>query len=521
MSQRQDRVERQWFINSGTSLVYVGIATIVAVAVPPFVLRWMRLDEYGVWALLGTVTPIIGLLDLGLGSSVVVLSARGLASGAKAGVGEHVGTAMFACCAASAACMSIALAAGSEIAHALFPTGSLALEYQKALVTYIGACCCSVMATPLAGLVRGYQRYDLANYVEVASLVTNVAVLAALLGLAGAGMEALVAGAGSGAATRLAGFGLIAVFFSRRDGIRWTVAPRREVVASLFRFSLPEQSVRLYHVLTQTVIRVSISGHVGLGALGAYDIAKRIISQISGFSAVIFAPLTPAAAGLGGGDKARIRRMVDTAVRLVLLVAVPAALYVIAFGEPLIADWIGQASGQPIAVAAKVLAVGAVLSLVTGPLTTVALGLGNIRLHLASVLTMGGACVLLVPVGSKTLGLPGAVLGEAGSIAFGTMVTVGLFVRWHGALSTMAMLRSATAVTLSAAAGLAVAAGTEWLIQAVVDERVTAVWRWSLNFCVYGLATAAGFWCFGVVTAEEIRGALRIVKGRGPGEESV
>jgi hypothetical protein len=200
---------------------------------------------------------------------------------------------------------------------------------------------------------------------------------------------------------------------------------------------------------------------------------------------------------------------------------VPAALYVIAFGEPLIADWIGQASGQPIAVAAKVLAVGAVLSLVTGPLTTVALGLGNIRLHLASVLTMGGACVLLVPVGSKTLGLPGAVLGEAGSIAFGTMVTVGLFVRWHGALSTMAMLRSATAVTLSAAAGLAVAAGTEWLIQAVVDERVTAVWRWSLNFCVYGLATAAGFWCFGVVTAEEIRGALRIVKGRGPGEESV
>lgn len=336
---RSTAVVRRIGRNSGFNILR-GVAQFpVAVIIPPAVLAYQGVQEYGVWALLKTFAAYAVVIDLGMTRTVTKYTADAVA------VGDHDRASRVIRCyfllfvVPSLILLCLVAVMSGTIASA-FTNGSEGLAERTAqMLTVTGM---SVVVLVLAGLFRaflnGLERMDVAGVLS--TLVATVSISASFVALwTGAGLEGLVVADLSIAVLSC----LLFVAAAKRLAPWLTLRPRRGDLKELRR-------VGTFNALTGIQVVVGI-GHyqidklivgafLGVTSLAYYDLAYRLVSILATpFGAVVEA-VVPSVSGLvARGETDTVRSVFVNVNSLAALLAAPLYAFTAAFAYNLLAVW--------------------------------------------------------------------------------------------------------------------------------------------------------------------------------------
>lgn len=265
-----------------------------------------------------------------------------------------------------------------------------------------------------AAVLRSQDRHFIAQVIEVLAIPVLVTVLLAL-GVVVTLAEVLYATAGVGMLTAV--FGIWRSFrFTSGDPAALDVPFR-----ALFRTSMPLWLNAIALNIADWYSLATAAAALGVYEAGLFRVAFQIGSALS-FSAMgIYNVFTARiSAALAVGDVARVARLSRSATRLSLVILIPIVIALFAGGEELL-GLIGPAFRQA-APLLKLILVGQLLYVATGPAGLVLAMSGHERLNLLISAAVTGSLLILAPIAAHLGGLYGlaalvACVPFAGNVA--------------------------------------------------------------------------------------------------------
>jgi len=244
------------------------------------------------------------------------------------------------------------------------------------------------------GVVGGAQRLDLLGRIGSGVAVLEgggaAAVILAGGGLRGMAYNALAAALLSSLLEAYAAFRLcpqlrLRPFRARRSD--W-----REVLS----FGLKVQVIRMADLLARHVPRLVLAAGPGLAVAGAYDLGARVANALTTVGTVPLPVIAPMASRLEARDLARrLLSLLDRSTRYVALLVLPLATLVMLDAPGLLLAWTGQPETGGAGIAARLLSLGAVLTLLVSPLRLTLRGMGYAGLEAVAALASSVLHLLL------------------------------------------------------------------------------------------------------------------------------
>jgi O-antigen/teichoic acid export membrane protein len=411
-----------FFKNALANLGRGGAAGLVALVLPPLLVRHMRATDYAVWVLVLQVGAYVNYLDFGLQTAI----GRYVAFANEKHDREQRDTVFSTAFAALAgACLLsivllLAATAGVRLIFPSLPTDSVSMM-RWAMVILGVSVALGLPASAWNGVFLGLQRNEIpAITIGGARIVSAVGiVIAAFTGKSVVTMSAIMAG------TYLASYG-VQYLAARRvvPDLRFELAQVRRATASeLFSYCLG-LTVMSFSMLLITGLDLILVGRFEFAALTPYSVAAGIIMFLSGGLSAVLNVMMPHAAALHAREEPEVLgRLVINATRVAVVLLLLSGIPLLMYAGPLLKVWIGQrfgAAGQPIL---TTLLLANVIRLLGLPYAIVLIAAGQQRLTKISPLTEGVsnfiASVLL-----------GAMVGAIG-VALGTLVGSMLSVASH------------------------------------------------------------------------------------------
>ena len=467
--------------NAVRGVAWGGVESITRAAIglliTPLILSAFGIAGLGLWAACWSTAQVAGLFDLGIGAIYSRFAARAIARDdadalngtIAAGMGFHlIATTLLAIAAlVTMPSMQAALARDTP--------------FVGAVPTVLG---CAVVAVLLRlilsvfrGVVAGAQRLDLLGRIGSGVAILEgggtVVIILAGGGLRGMAWNALAATAlvsllEGWAAYRLCPQLRLRPFRARRSD--W-----REVLS----FGLKVQVIRVAEILARHVPRLVLAAGPGLAVAGAYDLGSRVAAALTTAGTVPLPVIAPMATRLEARDLAlRLMALLDRSTRYVALLVMPLAVLVMLDAPGLLLAWTGQPESGGAGMAARLLTLAAVLTLLVSPLRLTLRGIGYAGLEAIAAM-VSSILHLLLAVG---LAVRFQAIGVAWSAL--TAAAVGALILAVGAGETSsgrfaASLRQATASPVLAGLaafvagwGLRMAVGTP---ATVAGERLAAL----------------------------------------------
>src|SRR5580704_3407617 len=171
--------------------VAFAISLLAGFLMSPFLVRHLGDSVYGVWVLIGSLAGYLGLLDLGVTTSIVKYVAEHRARGDQDAMNRVMsgGLAVSSVVGLLSLVISVAVAFKFNLIFSTLLTTNTA----AAVVMLAGLnLAITFPATVFVGFVRGYQRYDLDATVSTVAIVIRTAIIVALI-LRGHGILVLAA----------------------------------------------------------------------------------------------------------------------------------------------------------------------------------------------------------------------------------------------------------------------------------------------------------------------------------------
>jgi O-antigen/teichoic acid export membrane protein len=500
--------------NLVSSYTVYAASLVSGLVVTPIVVHALGKTEYGIWAFIGSLAVYLGLLDLGVGPSVVRFAAeqRGRGAPEETSALASVGLVVYGVIGV------FSVAAGIVVAF-LVP---VLIDVPDDIVSAVRVATLLVVAGVAArfplglfgNLLLGQQRYDIVNLGNLISIVVYAALVAGVM-TNGGGIVALAAIALAAVVVRLA-FPLLRL---RRELPRLALSRghvTRDRLRELLAFS---SSNFLIHISAKVVFStdvIVVGILLGPVAAALYGIPAKLFEI--GFNASVAGTnlLYPAFAELEGAEQLeRQRRFLLTGLRagmvVVLLVGLPLALV----PDQLIHGWIGGGFGESTAVMALL---GAVL-IVHQPAHVLAqFMIARARQkELARVLVaVVAANLVLSVVLAETVGIWGVALATLITEAAATALLIPrLAVRAsglsYGALARASLRPLAPALPVAAAVLVGVARAYDPRTLAALVP-LGALWL---------VAFLPAVWRFGISSEERDALAHQLGRGRGAAIEPV
>ncbi|CAN5668632.1 oligosaccharide flippase family protein [soil metagenome] len=452
----------------------------VSILLTPFIVRTLGIERYGLWIFLGAIVAFAGLFQVGTGRGsirfIAFYSERGDLNVAR----RIVAYGVLAHLASGALLIPLAWFLGRAaiphvgIAADLQHTAETLFPLVVALFVFVGA------LRPFSALLIGLDRMWVTS---IAMLVSQLVYAVAIIGLlgSGAGLYGLLAAtfvqvALQGAICMAVGHSLIGRVLGN------PFALDRAVVGEMIRFGGWTQIVGLASLVNRQTDAIVIGVWVGLGSAGLYDLGNKIAQLTRTLPLSILGPLLPATAGMHaqGADRA-LARAVLQASRLLALLTIGMAGFVLATAPLIMAVWLGKTYPHVVAISAILVATYVVNNL-TGVGTTVVSAIGKPRYEseyavLGMTLNLG-ATLALVPF----FGLYGVLAGTLIGVVLCSLYFIWRFHRvMHYPLWTYVgswLSRLAAGATL---AGASIAGIRVLLPASVVDD------RWEAALTLVGL----------------------------------
>ena len=397
--------------NAGANLLSGFSGAILAVVLPPLLVRTLSHDTYSAWVLILQVGAYANLLGFGLQTAVGRFVARARETADEELRDGIVSTALLIL-SGSALAAILALLAVSHFVPELFPKlpPSLLASTARAIPLIGGAIALGLPFSVFLGIFVGLQRNEVPAVLQIFGrtlLGTSVVVAAKVSGgdlgamaKAYAAASLVMYGAQWLAARLLAGP-------MRMNPFLATKAHVRELVQ--YCFSLTVWSLAM---LLVSGVDLMLVAWLDFPKVGAYGIAANLLMLFYGFQGAVFNVLIPETAKIQAqGGSERLVGLLVRSSRFNLLLMAAVALAYFPFRAWMLHLYVGSAYGHDVRPILDLLLIAGIVRLSMTPYNMLAIGTGDHRRIVMSPVLEGVSNVILSILLGKWLGAIGVALG--------------------------------------------------------------------------------------------------------------
>ncbi len=391
----------------------------------PFLVTYLGVERFGLWALLAVLSGYFGLIDFGFGSSFVKYVAacharsdtEGMNQVVRVGILYYFVIALFLCL--------LIFPWIPEVMHLFKVSSNLFAEARFVLGTALIVLAVQNIFAVFGAVLNGLQRMDVTNKINMAVATVRALGMAVCIvfdfGLKGLMVNQLFV-------SLLKGLVMLRAAYCVQPQLRlrpWTFP------ASLFRemygFGAKVQVSRIAQMIAFQMDRVLIGLFFNVTLVAFYDIAIRISTAMRAFPLMLTSAIVPAASELDTQkNRFALVNLHLRGAKYLIFLSTPLVCFVIIHGAALIRVWVGPGFEKSVGVL-QFLALGYYLNLVSGTASTIAMGMGRPDLEMRYGIVMACLNLALSLILIMTIGFYGAALGSALSLAAGSLYFMVLF----------------------------------------------------------------------------------------------
>lgn len=348
---------------------------LIAFAVVPYVVHRVGADLYGILVMV-VALGALGGVSLGFGTALAKFISEDFSSQDHAHITQLLQTAVTFCSAVGLICCLLIVKEKKAIASLLFHDGKVAPAIMDLAIYVIAlSVLMSLISDALSGVLIGLQRFDLYNRIRIlVSVVRNLgAVLILVLGFY---IKALL------------GVYLLAVLISLTAYLHYgyklmpglSLYPK--FVWSYFKqlagFAVPVVVAGLGALIVVRFDRVLVAYYLPLSAVTFYAIPYMLAEKSGVAVSNITSAVFPLSSELSSGqDENRLRELYLRSTKMVILLAIPVAITLLAFSTPILRWWVGKEYALKGSLTLELLALGYLANICGYVPSVVAQGLGS------------------------------------------------------------------------------------------------------------------------------------------------
>lgn len=385
----------------------------------PLMLSRLGLDKFGVWAVTGAFATYAGLLDLGVGRSLIRFVAVFDSEEREDRIAQCVGLGLLAVTAVAVP----ALAGAALLAPVLSDKLGVLDEAQMRAVAMASAGIWTLNGyqSVLSCVALGKRRMVPPNLAFATGSAINFALsVAALL----ASTSLVVYAFANVVAALLA---LIPGFLAMRfvwHRPYWRVPPRR-LVREVLSYGVKDQVGWIAELINLETDKVVIALLVDIRAAAVYEIVARVVAGVRSVAIMSVSAMIPtAAARIVSEGREVIGPMLRRYTRLSCGVSFPLFMLAACTAPFLLVAWLGRAPGDS-EILVPFLTFAFVFNSSTGAATTIARGAGKPGVVASNEILIALLNVLFTVALAPALGLWGVVAGTVIAISAGSMWMIG------------------------------------------------------------------------------------------------
>jgi O-antigen/teichoic acid export membrane protein len=312
----------------------------VGLFLSPFILHRLGNAAYGVWVLAISVVAYLGLLDLGMQSSVLRFVSKGHTTKDHEGASEALSAALWVRLQISA--LALLLSGGLA---AVFPVlfkvpPQLASDARRAILLIGMTTAISMSIGVVGGVLSALNRYDLQNYVGLVQTAIRVIGVVAVL-RSGHGIVAI-------AVCELIAVlisNLLLVWVARRLYPELQIQlkrPKNETLKKLWSYSAYAFLTTIAVQLVYQTDNLVVGAFVSTTAVTFYAIANSLCRYASQVVSSMGATFVPAASTYeAAGDTASLLALYKNGTRATIMISLPILITLIIRGPSFIGLWMG------------------------------------------------------------------------------------------------------------------------------------------------------------------------------------
>ena len=306
----------------------------------PFILHRLGDVAFGVWVLANSVVAYLGLLDLGMQSSVLRFVSKGHTKGDHQGASEAISAALWVRLQVSA--LALVLSAGLAVIfpHVFKVPADLANDARKAILL-IGVITAITMSVGVVGgVISALNRYDLQNYVNLLQTTIRVVGVVFVLrtghGIVGIALSELVA---------VVVGNVLLVWIARRLYPELRIhlkKPQRETLRKIWSYSFYAFLTTIAVQLVYQTDNLVVGAFVSASAVTYFAIANNLCRYATQIVSSMGGTFVPAASTYeAAGDTASLLGLYKNGTRATLMISLPILITFITRGPGFIGLWMG------------------------------------------------------------------------------------------------------------------------------------------------------------------------------------
>jgi len=382
--------------NAAFSLGEYAVMPLLYLAATPILVKRLGLDHYGLWMLINSLVGMASALDFGFGDStlrfVSMHRGRGQSASIVRGIrtaywvtipiGVFAGSLMFFCAPFVASIVF-------NIPAELYVIAEQSLELGAALVAL------RVIESVFVGVVRGYERYDVAALMSVATRGT-VVLSALLLVIWGLGLrEVLIASVAISFISLVVQGEIVRVLTQASP---WMPSIDKGELKRMFGFGLYAWIQAAASLIFNHADRMLIGALLGMSVLGVYSVCLQVAQQIHGIVGAGFSVLFPTTSRCMEMETAgNLLTGAKNLIMLNFIISLALAAPVVLFSDSILSFWMSHDFAQQAASVLRLLGGAFFIMSINVAVYFILLGAGDVK-FLAFTGIMGGAICLMATI---------------------------------------------------------------------------------------------------------------------------
>jgi O-antigen/teichoic acid export membrane protein len=393
----------------------LGLGFLFSFLIAPLMISRLGLDKFGIWAVTGAFASYAGLLDLGVGRSLIRFVATFDAEERPRRIAECVGLGLIAVTVVGLVAAAAVAIAAPALSEAL---GVLDAEQMRAIgLASVAIWSLNGYQGVLNSIGLGKREMVPPNVATSVGLVVNFAFSVAALLASTSLVVYAVANAAAGVVALLPAY----VAMRRLAPRPWTKVPSRELVREVLGYSVKDQVGWIADLINFQTDKIVIALVVDVRAAAIYEIASRLVIGVRSAAMMTISAMVPtAAARIVAEGREVVASMYRHYTVRSCAIAFPLFVLTAAVAPFLLVAWLGNAPGDS-ALLVPLLTLAFMFNISTGVGSTIALGAGHPGLVSVNAVLIAALNVVFTIALAPPFGIWGVVAGTFLALTIGSI----------------------------------------------------------------------------------------------------
>ena len=328
-------------VNAVSNWVSLAVSTVVAFFLTPYLINNLGKDNYGIWALLGSIVGVYGLLELGVSSAVMRYVAYYLGREDHDSLNATFNTALVLFCGVGALCVVLAFLLVRPLSVFFAVPDSDFINFQHSLWFLGLAAAIGFPSNVLRTVVLSHEQFVPCNIVRITAELLRPCLCVALIKL-GYGLQGIAFATLTITLISLFGhivsYRLFCPFTTLRPDLANWISIRQLLV-----YGLPAAVVTLGAILQVRLDNVVIGKWLNMSSVTDYAVGAMLVNLLARTLGTASSVLDPRLSHLAGAeDRETILKLYLRSLGLLTSLAFSIGVALILVGEPFILLWLGK-----------------------------------------------------------------------------------------------------------------------------------------------------------------------------------